>query len=82
MPLNENDNRRWVHSLQRTGQHKVAPERAMHFGVGEGPVKVLVKKLPSDFGERLHEQKVLATPGLDDGLDQADRAIEDWESSL
>lgn len=78
----QSDNRRWIHTLQRSDQPKVAPERAMHYGVAEASAKVLVQTLPADFGERLHEHKVLSTPGLNEGLEQTDRAIEDWEQSL
>jgi hypothetical protein len=76
-----NRNRRLWTSSQRA-QAQPAPERAIHFTLTESGRGVSLKKLPSGFAERVREVKILATPGLDEGLERSDAVIEDWKKSL
>jgi len=75
------NNRLWTQSSSRT-QTRPAPERAIHFGLMESGRGVSLRKLPSGFAERVREVKILATPGLDQGLEHSDAVIEDWKKSL
>jgi hypothetical protein len=77
-----NTNNLWTCSSHRP-QVPLAPERAIHFGLTEsGRGGGSLKKLPSGFAERVREVKILATPGLDEGLERSDAVIEEWKKSL
>ncbi len=82
MPDQDTDTRHWAQSLQHAGHPRVAPERAMHYGVAEGRQGLAVHKLPADFAERIYEEKVKRTPGLAEGMEHVDKVFEDWKRSL
>lgn len=62
--------------------HPAKLGRAVHFGRSEAGASVALKQLPSGFGESLHEQRVLTTPGVTKGFEHANKVIEDWKQSL
>jgi len=77
------DIRDWANSVQRTAApEKIAPERAMHYGVRENRAPLPVKQLPADFAERVYEEKVKGTPGIADAMERVDQVFEDWKRSL
>jgi len=39
-------------------------------------------QFPPDFAERVRQQRALTTDGLDEGLKDTDKLIEDWKQSL
>lgn len=60
----------------------LAPERAIHFGLLETGSRTTLNQLPADFAERVHEQKVLTSPGVAEGFDHATEIIEGWKKLL
>lgn len=71
----------WTASTERA-ESKRAPERAHQFGLTESGSRLTLKQLPPEFAERVRQAKVLATAGLDEGLEHSDKVIEDWKKSL
>jgi hypothetical protein len=82
MPLKGKSDSRWARSLQGTNYSAPTPERAVHFDMSEAAPHVKLKKLPVDFAERVHEHKVLTTPGVAEGFEHANEIIEGWKNSL
>lgn len=82
MPLKGKSDSRWALSLQGTRYSAPSPERAVHFDMREDAPSVTLKKLPIDFAQRVHEHKVLTTPGVAEGFEHANRIIEGWKNSL
>lgn len=74
--------REFSRSIQRAQPLGIAPQRAVHYQVAEREGSVRMIQLPPDFAERVRQAKVLETPGLDEGLEESDRLIEDWKQSL
>lgn len=74
---------RWARSLQRVERPATTPVHGHHRGAAvERGSRVVLKKLPKGFADHLHEQHVLTTPGVAEGFDRANEAIEDWKQSL
>lgn len=82
MPLKGKSDSRWAHSIQGTKYRAPTPERAVHFDMREAAPHVTLKALPADFAERVHEHKVLTSPGVAEGFEHANEIIEGWKKSL
>ena len=74
----------WGRSTQKAHHPQRSALRGIHrHGLIEpGTRKVELKQLPPDFAERVREQRVLTTAGLDEGLEHTDEVIEGWKKSL
>lgn len=82
MALKGKTDKPWAQALQGNRYSAPTPERAVHFDMGEAAPHTALKKLPANFSERLHEHKVLTTPGVAEGFAHASKVIEDWKQSL
>lgn len=74
--------RSWARSLQRAETPTEIPVRGHYGAATEQGSRIAARQLPKDFGERIREQKVFRTPGLDEALEHSDSVIEDWKRSL
>lgn len=74
----------WGRSTQTTYHVEQSPLRGIHrHGLIEpGSRKIDLVQFPPDFAERVREQRVLTTEGLEEGLAHTDKLIEDWKQSL
>lgn len=73
----------WMTATQRLERPALEPIRGHHRATAiESLPATRLRRIPKDLGDRLREQAILSTPGVAEGFDEANAAIEDWKRSL
>jgi hypothetical protein len=71
----------WAEPTQRSSARSAL--RGAHRLTGTEPgSRTVAIQIPEGLAQRIYEQHVLSAPGVAEGFEHANKAIEDWKQSL